>query len=91
MSESNGQGGTGVPLNEVKAAAEDLLLRIADPEAPLADLFPDGVSHLAVTVKAGDVEVTVEIRGIEHSHVSEDEEGWLDDDMDDLYDEDDRP
>ena len=79
-------------LGEVKAAAEDLLIRAASPEVMGSDLFPYGVSRLEVFVKAGDISVSLQMSGPDHPHAHEDEEMWdFEEDEDDLFDEDDAP
>jgi len=79
-------------LSEVKAAAEELLVRAASPEVLGTELFPYGLTRLEVFVKAGDITVSLEMAGPEvgHSHGDEEEE-WDLDDEDDFFDDEDTP
>lgn len=75
-------------LAEVKAAADDLIGRAARADVQDSDLFPYGVNRIAVSVRLGEIEVSVEISGPDHSHDPKEEE-WLPEDDDDLFVEDD--
>jgi hypothetical protein len=70
----------------VQAAARDLLRQAAATDLYQSALFPHGVNQLSLTVRAGDIEVSLELSGPDHSHDVED----LEIDPDDLaWDEDD--
>ena len=85
----NEKTGTNTSLSEVKATAQDLLSRIAEADLTETDLFPHGITHIAVSVKAGDIAVSVEMAGPDKGHSADDEdEEWEEDDLDDLFDDD---
>jgi hypothetical protein len=84
MSKSEDQFGAGATLAEVRAAAEELLLRAAGADVSESDLFPYGVNQIAIHVKAADIEVSLEISGPDHGH--EEEEAWAEDGIEDLFD-----
>ena len=73
-------------LAQVQAAARDLLRQAAATDMYQSALFPHGVNQLSLTVRAGDIEVSLELAGPDHSHEVED----LEIDPDDLdWEEDD--
>ena len=80
-------------LNAVKAAAESLLDRAASPELAASFLFPYGINKVAISVKSGDAEVSIELSGPEGSDEDDefdeddDDELWLDEDFEDDDDE----
>lgn len=84
MSDNKDQSRT---LAEVKAAAEDLVRQAAGADITESDVFPYGVSRIAVSVRAGDIEIALEISGPDHGHGHE-EEAWIEED-DDLFDDED--
>ncbi len=73
-------------LADVKAAARELVQTAAESSVVAPDLFPYGVNRVAVTVKSGSIEVSLEISGPDHSHESE-EDMWLEAEPNDLFDE----
>lgn len=73
-------------FSEVKAAAEDLLRQAAGPDITESDVFPYGVSRIAVSVRAGAIEIALEVSGPDHAHGGE-EEAWLEEDEDLFEDE----
>ena len=79
MSKENGH-----TLQEVQAVARDLLRHAASQEMAESDLFPYGVNHVSVTVRAGDVEISMHMAGPDHAHGDE-EMDWP---QDDLFDDD---
>ena len=85
MSTDNEGAGTGATLAEVKSAAEDLLSRIAGTDLTDTDLFPHGITQVAVTVRAGGIVVKVEMGGPDHG--DHDDEEWSAEDMDDLFED----
>ena len=91
MSNENGHGPAGVSLAEAKAAAEDLLLRAASPEIAESFLFPNGITQIAVSVQAGDVRIQLQIAGPDHGHSDgeDEDEDWLEEDPDDLFEDED--
>jgi hypothetical protein len=77
-------------LDAVKAAAESLLDRAASPELAASFLFPYGINKVAISVKSGDAEVSIELSGPEGSDEDDDDfdeddedELWLDEDFED--------
>ena len=76
-------------LEEVKAAAESLLDRAASPELAASFLFPYGINRVAISVKSGDAEVSIELSGPDESDEDDDDfdedddELWLDEDFED--------
>lgn len=82
MSKDNGQGESGI--TELKTAAAELLQLLTAPDITESDLFPYGVNHVAITVKQGDAEITLEVSGPQNPHVHEheDEDDWMLDPVD---------
>lgn len=82
MSKDNGNGESGVA--ELKEAAAELLQLLAAPDIADSDLFPYGVNHVAITVKQGDSEITLEVSGPQnpHFHDHEEEDDWVMDPVD---------
>lgn len=74
-------------LDAVKAAAESLLDRAASPELAASFLFPYGINRVAISVKSGDAEVSIELSGPDESNEDDDfddeddDELWLDEDF----------
>jgi hypothetical protein len=74
-------------LEDVKAAAESLLDRAASPELAASFLFPYGINKVAISVKSGDAEVSIELSGPDGSDDDsdfddeDDDELWLDEDF----------
>jgi len=92
MKDTNGESSERQLLADVRAAADELLARIAGPDIADSDLFPYGINRVTVNVRAGDVEVNVEVEGPDHSHGGEeDDEEWLTEDMNGFDLEEDRP
>ena len=75
MSKENGHS-----LQEVHAVARDLLRQAAGQEIAESDLFPYGVNHVSVTVRAGEIEVSLDMAGPDHAH-EDDEFGWPEEDL----------
>lgn len=74
-------------LDEVRAAAVDLLTRVASPDLEESALFPYGVNKVTVRVKSGDAEVALEIAGPDRAYgaeaiFEEDDEDFEDDEDD---------
>ena len=87
MSRSNGEPQSRIA--EVKAAAEDVLRFAAGQELAESDLFPYGVNRISLQIRAGDVELNLEISGPDHAHDhehEEDAEDWMleGDDLDEV-------
>ena len=71
-------------ITDLQAAARELLGFLTGPELADSDLFPYGVTHVALSVKVGDAEVQLEVSGPDHPHDhdhdhDEDDDGdhWL--------------
>lgn len=88
----NDDGAAGASLNEVKQAVAELLGLLSSPDLAASDLFPHGVNQISLHVRAGELAVSLEMSGPDHSHPHEEEgEEWLEDDEDDLFAKDDLP
>ncbi|MFN3649369.1 MAG: hypothetical protein ACK47B_07280 [Armatimonadota bacterium] len=74
-------------IQDVKNAADEVLARLSGPELTASGLFPFGITQIAISVKAGDAEINVQIAGPDHAHGDEGE--WFEEEMGDLFDEDD--
>ncbi len=85
MSKDNGQTDPATLLEEVRATAEELLLRACSPGIQESGLFPYGINRLSIQVRAGEAEVSLEISGPEQAQQSD--EDW--DDDDDFFDDED--
>ena len=80
MSQSTGPTSADASFAEVKQAAQELLARASGPEIAESDLFPHGINRIAVAVKAGQIEMSIEISGPDHSHEDVDDD-WLEEDF----------
>jgi hypothetical protein len=89
MSETHASIPASATLAEVKAAALDLLARASGPDLAETDLFPYGITRIAVSVKALGVEVALEISGPDHSHDEDEDDDWLEEDVDGVFNGDD--
>jgi hypothetical protein len=74
-------------LAEVRATAEALLARLSGPEMEETDLFPHGLTRVSVQVRAGEVEIALEVEGPEHAQDEDEEEDEDDWDLEDELDE----
>ena len=68
-------------LEQVKAAASEMLQEASASE--LTSRLTHGANRVSVCVRAGDVEVTVEVSGPGHSHDEDEGAEW--DDEDELF------
>lgn len=89
MQNNHDQPRPAATLAEVKAAAEELLARVAGTDLTDTDLFPHGITRLNVHLKAGEVEVQLELEGPERGHDHDHEDEW-EDDVDGLFDDDEK-
>ncbi len=76
MSASNGS------ITAVREAAEELLMKASTPGLRESGLFPGGITRIAISVRSGDAEITVDVEGPPAPDVAEF-------DPDELWDEDD--
>lgn len=76
-------------LDEVKAVAAELLRQAGGPEVMESPLFPYGVNRIAIRVRAGEIEVSMELSGPDHRHAEEEE--WLSEPEEELFEEDEEP
>jgi hypothetical protein len=72
-------------LREVRTTAEELLQELSGPTITDSPLFPYGISRVRVRVKAGDIEIRLEVSGPEHGDGEDDD--WMGSDVEDLFDE----
>jgi hypothetical protein len=80
-------------MTDLQSAARELLGFLTGPELAESDLFPYGVTHVAISVKVGEAELQLEVSGPDHPHEHEhdhdDEDDWLIDRGDAISDLDD--
>jgi hypothetical protein len=80
------EAGQGLTLAEVKSTVDDLLIRAAGSNITESGLFPHGVTHVSVRVAVGEIEISVEISGPDHSHPFPLEDGhWPEEDEEELF------
>ncbi|MGV3723786.1 MAG: hypothetical protein ACO1SX_23050 [Actinomycetota bacterium] len=82
MSKDNSDSQSSVTA--LKSAAAELLQLLVTPDITESDLFPFGVNHVAITVRQGDAEISLEVSGPQNPHVHDhdDEDEWMLDPVD---------
>lgn len=74
----------GASLGDLKAAAAELLQLLVSPEITESDLFPYGVTHVAISVRVGEAEVSLDVSGPDnpHTHDHDEDDDWIMDPVD---------
>jgi hypothetical protein len=75
MSKDNGSD-----IPQLQRAAAELLQYLVSPEISESDLFPFGVNSVAITVRDGDAEISLEVMGPPNPHIHDhdhDDDDWM--------------